>query len=411
MTGAVLTRKLYRYYIVAACFTTLFMLWGPVVNSFAVFFKPIAEDMNWGRGALSLALFMRSIGTAAAGPVAGRMIDRFGARPLMVTGTLLIGIGLLAASRITQLWQLCALFAFVGCGLMCATVIPCALIISNWFVARRGTALGSAFVGTSVGGAVMSPFANWMILEYGWRTAFAVLGLMILAVVLPVILFVVRTRPSEVGLEPYRNGASEQDINDESWGVGIRGAFSSRVFWQIAAIMFIIGFVTNGTHNHSVASLTDLGHTATTAAFLWSFVMFIMIGGKLSFGPIADTWGAKNAMAGAFVLYAASICALAFAEPYLLALVFAALYGFACGAPLTLNPLLTMNNLGIKNFGVLYGILTILASVGGAIGPVVAGAVFDRHGTYFPIFIGFAALMLLGSFCSFSIRPAVRRGQ
>lgn len=134
----------------------------------------------------------------------------------------------------------------------------------------------------------------------------------------------------------------------------------------------------------------------------------IMVLGKLAFGPIADRWGAKNATASAFALFTLSILALSVARPYGLAIVFASLYGFACGAPLTLNPLLTGGNLGMRNFGAIYGVLAIMASVGAAIGPVAAGAFFDRHGTYLPVFYAFMMLMLLGSVCALYIKPALR---
>jgi len=399
-------KRYYFIFIVGSCFLTLFMLWGMVVNSFAIFFKPIAEDMGWSRAAVSTALFTRSIGTALSAPIAGRLIDRIGAKPVMAAGTIIIGIGLLGASRVTTLWQYYSIFAVIGVGLMCATVIPCSLIIANWFIGRRGAAMSAAFVGTSVGGMVMSPVANWIILNYSWRAAFALNGILILILVAPVILLVIRDHPSDIGLEPYRNAGHGGDTAGADWGVGVREAFSLRAFWLIAAIMFIIGFATNGVHTHAVAYLTDLGHSPTSSAYAWSLVMVIMVAGKLAFGPIADRWGAPKAAAADFALYALSILALSFARPYGIAIAFACLYGFACGGPLTLNPLLTGGSLGMRNFGAIYGILTIMASVGGAISPVIAGAYFDSHGTYLPVFFVFMILMLLGAVCAIRIRPA-----
>jgi MFS family permease len=396
----------YGYYVVGACFITLFMTWGMVVNSFAIFFKPIEMGMEWSRAVVSMAAFTRSLGTALSAPIAGRLIDRVGAKPVMLAGTLIMGLGLLGASQVTQPWQYYAIFALIGVGLMCATVIPCSLIISNWFVSRRGTAMALAFVGTSVGGAFWSPAANWIILNCGWRAAFAFNGLTLIVLVVPIILFIVHTRPSEIGLEPYRNAVDKSDTSMENWGVGIREAFTVKAFWQIAFLMFIIGLVTNAVHTHAVRYLIDVGHSDTRAAYAWSLVMTIMIFGKLSFGPIADRWGAPYASAFEFVMYTGSIVALLFAGPYGIAVAFACLYGFACGGPLTLNPLLTVNNLGIKNYGAIYGILTITASFGAAVGPVGAGAFFDRFDTYVPVFIAFAILTALGIACSAMIKQS-----
>jgi MFS family permease len=348
---------------------------------------------------------MGSIGTGIGAPVAGMVIDRIGARPVMVAGALMIGIGLLIGSRISHLWQLYLVFIVIGCGLMCASIIPCSLLISNWFVSRRGAAMSGAFVGTSAGGMVMSPVANWIILEYGWRTAFAFSGILILIVVIPVVLLAIRTHPSDVGLEPYRAPGDDSADAEASWGVGVREALSMRSFWQLSAIMLIIALVAGGLGNHCVAYLTDLEHSPDRAAFAWSLVMGVMILGKLSLGPVADRWSARNAMAGACVLFAVSIAILTVAQPYWVVVVFAALYGFACGAPLVLNPLLTSGYLGMKHFGALYGVLNIMGTVGGAIGPVGAGVYFDSQGSYLPVFYFFIAMMLLAAVIAVSMRP------
>jgi len=394
---------------VAACFIILFCVWGMVLNTFPIFLKPIAEDMDWGRGTLAIALLMGSLGTAVAAPISGVLIDRVGARPVMTVGALMIGLGLLVGSRITQLWQLYVVFVAIGCGLMAASIIPCSLVIANWFASRRGTAMAVAFVGTAVGGMVMSPIANWIIANHGWRAAFALSGVVMFAVVIPVILLVIRTRPSDMGLEAYRDASSEASTGREEWGLSVREAFSSPRFWQIAAVMLIVGIVTGGVSNHCVAYLTDLAHSSSNAAFAWSVVMGVMIAGKLSIGPIADRWGARNTTAAACILFSASILILIFAQPYWVVLAFAAVYGFACGAPLVLHPLLTADYLGMKNFGAIYGVLNITGTVGGAIGPVGAGIYFDRWGTYVPVFYSFIAMMLGGVVVALFMKSVSRR--
>jgi MFS family permease len=263
------------------------------------------------------------------------MIDRIGARPVMLVGALVTGLGLLACSAVADLWQLYIVFALTGCGLMCTTVIPCSVLISNWFVSRRGTAMSAAFVGTSFGGMIMSPVANWIILKWGWRTAFAVGGIEVLVLVMPVIFFVIRTRPSELGLEPYREPGAGVERTGDEWGVGVREALSLPAFWQIAAIMLVIGLVSGGLGNHCVAYLTDLEHSPTRAALAWSVVMGAMILGKLALGPLADRWGAKAAMAIACVLFSISIGVLVFAQPYWVVMIFAVVYVFIALMALT----------------------------------------------------------------------------
>jgi MFS family permease len=197
-----------------------------------------------------------------------------------------------------------------------------------------------------------------------------------------------------MGLEAYRRGETDAESDEDFWGVSLRSSLSLTVFWQISAIMFVIGLVTSGLGTHCVAYLTDLEHSPTSAAFAWSMVMGVMIVGILLSGPIADRWGAKNAMILDCALFAASIVILTWARPYSVVLLFSLVYGLALGAPLVINPLLAGNYLGMRHFGAIFGVLNVMATVGAALGPVGAGIFFDTQKTYLPVFYFFAALML-----------------
>ena len=398
-------RIFYGYYIVAACFFILFFLWGMVYNTFPIFLKPMTESMGWGRGAFAGALLVGSVVSGIASPIVGKIIDNIGAKYVMVIGAVLLGCTIILESRITQLWHLYILFGVIGLGLMCATIIPCSLLISNWFVAKRGTAMSAAFIGTSAGGMVMSPVANWIIVNYSWRTAFVASGTVILVLVVPLILFVIRTHPKEMGLSPLQEKGDDTTSAAEVWGVGVKEAFSLKVFWQIGMIMLIVSIAFAGMANHCVAYMNDIGHSPTRAAFAWSVVMGVMILGKLAFGPIADKWGAKISMAISCLLFVISMILLMFSKPYAVVLIFAAIYGFASGSPLVINPLLTGEYLGVKHFGALFGILNIMGTIGGAVGPIGAGIVFDVYHTYVPVFYFMIAIMLICAVIALVLKP------
>jgi MFS family permease len=401
------SRVFYGYYVVAACFITMFFLWGMVVNTFPIFVKPITEDMGWGRGALAVGGLISSLVAIPLFPIAGRIIDRTGARPVMMAGALMIGTGLLVGSLVRELWHMYLSFLFIGCGLACGTLIPCSFVISNWFVARRGTAMGIAFTGMGLGAMVMAPVANWIMLRYGWRAAWAVAGLEVFLLALPVIYFLVRSRPSEMGCEPYGNPEATTETGGDNRGVSVKEAFRALVFWQIAGIFFIHGIVTGGINYHCVAYLSDIGHLQTKATYAWSIAMGVMVLGQLSFGPVADRWNARRAMAVACVLFSISIVALIAAKSYSTAITFAVIYGFTMGGGMVLGPLLTVDHLGLRNFGTIYGILNIVGTIGGgAIGPIVPGVYFDRWNTYLPVFYAFIALALLAFVLAVRIKPA-----
>ncbi len=403
------SRLFYGYYIVGACFVVLFLCWGMVLNTFPVFLKPITEDMGWTRGSLAVAQLTGMITSIILFPIAGKIIDRTGARAVMTVGALLIGLSLLAGSQITRLWHIYIMNAFVGAGLTCATLVPCSFIISNWYVSRRGTAMSIAFLGTAAGGMVMSPIATWLIVNYSWRVAFALAGIEILTIVIPITIFVVRTRPSDKGLEPY--GAVKAGLGDKAdvWGVSEKEAFTLPVFWFIAAIVLLVALVTAGVGFNCVAYLEDSGHSPGQASIAWGILMGAMMVGKLATGPIADYWGSRNTMAAVSVLFAVSLIILMFAQSYLVAMIFVVVYGLTLGGPLILNPLLTGDYLGMKHYGAIFGILNIMGTLGGGIGSIGAASYKDKYDTYLPVFCVFGVLMVVSAICSLCIRPIRRR--
>lgn len=412
MRGSQKSKIFYGYHILGVCFLAMFFLWGMVLNTFPVFFKPITEDMGWGRGQLAGAILMGSIGTMALLPVAGRMLDRLGAKAVMMAGGLFVGVGLLLGSLVTDLWQIYVVFFLVGAGIACGTILPCSYLISNWFVARRGTAMGVAFVGMAAGGMVMAPVANWIIVNYSWRTAFTVAGLEIFLLLLPAIHFIVRSRPSEMNLEPYRNSGSEKETEGELWGPRLTEAFALPVFWQISGIFLIFGIVTGGINYHCVAYLTDIGHLQTKATYAWSIAMGLMVVGQILSGPVADRWGAKNTMVGVCLLFTIAIGALTTGKPYSITVAFAVLYGFAMGGGLVMGPLLTAEHLGLQHFGAIFGILNVVGTIGGGVvGPVAPGVYFDLRNTYLPVFYVFFGLVIVAVALSLLIKPARRFGR
>ena len=401
----------YGHFVVPACFAVMFLLYGGILNTFTVFLVPMVEDLGWDRKTLSYAMAVGAIGMGLSAPIAGMLIDRVGAKRVMIAGAAMIGGGILVAGRISYPWQIYVAYSFVGSGLAAATVIPCSLVISKWFVSRRGMALGLMAMGTSVGGLCMTPVANWIIYNHGWRTAYTVSGTMILLIGLPVIAFLLKPDPSEAGYEPYVDRTLTEEDGSSSWGLGVKEAFSTWSFWQIAAVMLIIGVVTSALGAHCVPHLIALKHSPTKAANAWMLVLLVMTVAKFSFGPIADRWGAKKATAGACMLVAVSILigTIATSNGYLI--MFAALYGFGVGAPLAVNPILTSDALGMKNFGAIYGILTLISIVGAAIGPVWAGAVYDKELSYLSVLYIFAGLMALSAVIAYFVSYAARENQ
>ncbi len=403
------SRLFYGHYIVGGCFLILLFCWGMVLNTFPVFVAPVTQDMGWTRASLAVTQLTGMVTSILLFPIAGKIVDRFGARHIMTVGALILGLALLGGSQSTHIAHFYIMNGFVGVGLTCTTLVPCSFVISNWYVSRRGTAMAVAFVGTATGGMIMSPVAEWIIRNYDWRTALMVAGIEILVLVIPITLFLIRTRPSDMGLEPYGGTAATTGDDQEVWGVNEKEAFRLPVFWLIASIIFLGALVTAGVGFNCVAYLEDVGHSPERATLAWSLIMGAMILGKLTTGPVADRWGSKQTMVAVSILFAVSMVVLTFSQSYFAVMIFVAIYGFTLGAPLILNPLLTGDYLGMKNYGSLFGILNILGTLGGGLGSIGAASYQDRHDTYLPVFYVFAILMLVSAVCSLLISPIPQR--
>jgi MFS family permease len=151
--------------------------------------------------------------------------------------------------------------------------------------------------------------------------------------------------------------------------------------------------------------MNDFGYTQTNSTTVWSITLGVMTFAKFAFGPIADRWGPKNAMAASCGLIAVAIAVLSRATSYEIAVVFAAIYGFGVGAPLTVNPLLVAETLGTKHLGAIYGILNLISIVGAAIGPVALGVVSDVRNSYLSALYFFIIFMVITAAVSYAIRP------
>jgi MFS family permease len=232
---------------------------------------------------------------------------------------------------------------------------------------------------------------------------------MILSIGLPIIIFFLKPDPADAGFEPYVDPDLPVEDAGPSWGLSVKEALVTRRFWQIAAVMLIIGTVTSALGTHFVPHLLALEHSPTKAANTWLLVLFVMTGAKFAFGPIADRWGARKATAGACVVVAVSILIAIRATTDSYVIMFAVLYGFGVGAPLAVNPILTSDALGMRNFGAIYGILTLISIIGSGVGPVWAAKIFDNENSYVSVLYIFAVLMALSGVIAFFITSMARK--
>src|SRR6195952_2863379 len=191
----------YGWIIVAVTFVTM-AIGVTARTSFSLLFPPIIEEFGWERGVTAGAFSFGFLVSAALSPLIGRMMDRFGPRAVMELGVFLMGGGMLLAPLTTQPWHLyLTIGVLVGGGSVCLGYSGQSLFLPNWFVRRRGLAIGIAFAGVGIGSIIILPWVQTMIEQAGWRTACSAMGVLVLVVLAPVNLLL-RKRPQDIGLEP-----------------------------------------------------------------------------------------------------------------------------------------------------------------------------------------------------------------
>ena len=388
-----------RAWLVAgALFVTLFFIFGSGYNTASVFFTPIIRTFGWSRARLSSLQTALAIATGLSVPLIGWILDRIEARIVMACGAVVAAAGFVVASQAHSYGAMIAAYLLIGLGIGAATLLPCSMVIANWFGARRGLAMGLVMAGTSLGGMLMTLVSDRSIRMIGWRFGYLVLAAPVLVVVVPMILALVRTRADRGDSAAARTAAMLP-------GMEVGAALTSRSFWMLAAATLCFAVAVSGTNLHSVPYLIGAGYAPARAAFALSVMLAFGGMGKLAIGWIADRTGARPALAGSLLGMAAGISLLAAARYHPSLVAFVILYGLSFGAPLALLPLVMAESMGLRRFGSLYGLIGFFHTVGSATGPIIAGRIFDSRGSYSYAFETFVVLLIIGSVAALGCVP------
>ena len=359
--------------------------------SFGLFVVPLEAAFGWTRGEVSSALFYGSFGLVCAAPLLGFLIDRFGARVLA-----LCAIPLLAGMLYSLSWFDRGLYSFyaflfvttfVGSG---TTPILYTRAVAGNFDAMRGLALGITLAGPGTAAIVLPPFMEQILTDHGWRTGFMVLALLALAP-WPLVLMWLR----EQGGTLITHAAA-------STGMDRLEAMSSRIYWTVAIGFTCAAVGGSAVVVHLVPMLTDVGVSRADAAKVASVVGIGVILGRVCIGWVIDHLFAPNVAAAIFVITGVGCAILAVAGPEMAP--FAAfLVGFALGAEVDLMAFLTARYFGLRNYGFLYATVYACFWSGVALGPAIAGKLFDHYGNYDLALCAVIALFALSTAAAVSL--------
>jgi MFS family permease len=325
------------------------------------------------------------LGTIPGSLVAGFLLERVESRTSIVAGATLTSASLLSASHANSYLPLLAANFFAGFGVAMSTLLPAATVIANWFQARRGTAMGVAIAGVSVGGMIMVEVATSVIRVDSWRLGYEALALPVLLVAIPLVLLVVRNHPIDPQYESGSDDRYQARVKvQELAGLDLASAVATRSFWLIAIAGFLYAFTVYGILTQLVVYLLGIGYRPAQAAIALSLMLGLNGVGKVLFGFVADRIGARLSLALSFAITACGLVLLFGSRETIHLAMFLLIYGLAWGAPLMLLPLFTIQSLGLKHYPSLGGILRIPEAAGAILGPVALGRIFDLSGSYRP---------------------------
>ena len=374
-------RLFYGYIVVGAAFVIQMMTWG-IYNSYGVFFNAMLDEFGWSRATLSGAAALSQFLVGVGAVFLGRLNDRFGPRILMVYVGLAAGLGYFLMSGTGSIWQLYLFQGFiVGIGLSGTDVILLSTA-ARWFKRRRGLVSGVVKMGTGLGFLVMPLIINWLITDWSWRTAYAVCGVA-MAVIIVAAGQLLRRDPARMNLLP--DGAAvlrPEDVTAAESGSTLREAVRTVRFWLVCLVHFGAYFMTFSMVVHFAPYAVDKGQTEATAAVLVSMVGGASIAGRLLMGLLNDKIGSQRATAFCLGLFTAAFAWLQGASALWMLGLFAVVYGFCHGGIYSLMSPLVAEFFGLRAHGTIFGICVFAGGLGGAIGPVIIGRLYDAQGDY-----------------------------
>jgi MFS family permease len=397
----------YGYIVVIANFLILVSMYG-TLYSFGVFFKPVLSEFGWTRAMTSGAYSLCFLLSGAVAMATGRLNDRFGPRVIMSCSGLLLGLGYFLMSKIGAIWELYLYYGvIVGVG-MGGGIAPSLSTVARWFVKKRGVMTGITIAGTGTGTLVTPLIANWLVSIYSWRASFTMIGMTVFILIVGLAQLLIRD-PGRKGLSPYGSKTAVADrSNLDAAGLSLQEAVRTGQLWILFVIYVCAGFFIQIIIVHIVIHATGLGILPVSAASVLSIVGVGSLVGRVMGGGVSDRFGNKPTITVALIFMGAGFIWLLAARELWMLYIFAIIFGLSYGEILCMMSLLPVELFGLRSQGAILGITIFGSTIGGSIGPVVAGRIFDITGSYQVAFMICVAVAIAGLILTIFIRPVYR---
>lgn len=396
----------YGWWIVLACFTIGLYVSSIIFFGFTAFIDPLIKEFGWSYTQVSFAASLRGLEMGIFAPLVGFLVDRFGSKKLILCGVICVGFGLILLSYTQSLIMFYGAFLLIGFGAGGCTSIVTMTAVGNWFKKNVGIAFGFLSAGFGASGLLI-PVIVWLIDVVHWRMTLILLGLGMWIIGIP-LSFVVRDKPEAYGYLPDGQNIQKSIIPHEkqvakpiSFQEGLKN--KSFLFLNIAEVirmMLVTGVVT-----HAMPYLNNLGLSRSTAGLVVAGIPLTSIIGRVGFGWLADRYPKRSILFVTFLIMGVGMLAFCFLQRWGMIFFFLFTFPPAFGGSMVLRGAILQEYFGRDILGRMLGIIMGSASVGGIIGPTLAGFVFDTTGEYQYVWLAFSGFIILTSFLLLQIKP------
>lgn len=383
----------YGWYIAIVLAITETVSYGAAYYSFSVFITPMESTLGWTRGELSGAFSLMLLIIGLMGFPMGFWLDKHGSRALMTVGSIGATILMLMWSQVTTLTEFYIIFALQGVCLAAVLYEPAFAVLATWFAQKRGTAMAIVTFTAGFASTIFIPLADFLLINFGWRQAVLILGIVMGVITIPLHLLILRRRPEDLGL--YPDGEPSAPVERKAVPLNLKSVLKSRFFWILTLAFALSSLSISAIRVHFIPLLISLGINSSTAAVASGSIGIMQVVGRVFFAPIERRFSSRTMVIGVFILLALSIAVLLFGTSSLLIIVFIGLFGMGIGTHTLARPLIVADTYGAKFYGRISSAMVIFLMVARTAGPFSAGLVYDAFGSYMPMMIGLTVLSVI----------------
>jgi len=403
-----MTKKIfYGWWIVLACFIIGLYVAGITFYGFTAFFEPLIKEFGWSYTQVSFAASLRGLEMGVFAPLIGLFVDRLGSRKVIFWGVMTVGFGLFLLSFTRSLAMFYAAFLLLAFGAGGCTSVVSMAVVANWFDKNVGKALGVMASGFGASG-LMVPVIVWLMEAYHWRSTLVILGLGTLVLGVP-LSFVIRNKPEQYGYFPdgklTRGPILQEEIRSSKDGIGFRQVLRNRSFLLLNLTEAIRMMAVSSVATHVMPYFSSVGISRSKAGLVAGAIPLFSIIGRLALGWLGDVFEKRYVMALAFGLMGVGMLAFCYVQVEWVIFLFLFLFPPSFGGTMVLRGSILREYFGRDSLGKMLGMVMGSASIGGIIGPTLAGWVFDSLGSYHLIWIAFSGFIVLAIILVLRIKP------